>query len=111
MHPETLQLLKDLQAQLAVALAWPASDALRSRLNVAIMRGEGGKEPDETASLRAAYADLLSYADGLSTRNTQLTTALKDAISTFREDDKTTLVSAERQEAWIAALDHHEPKN
>jgi ethanolamine ammonia-lyase large subunit len=31
-------------------------------------------------------------------------TALKDAISTYRHDDKTVLVSAERQEAWIAAL-------
>jgi hypothetical protein len=34
----------------------------------------------------------------------RLTVALKDAISTYRDDDKTVLVSAERQEAWIAAL-------
>ena len=34
----------------------------------------------------------------------RLTVALKDAISTYRNDDKTVLVSAERQEAWIAAL-------
>ncbi len=30
--------------------------------------------------------------------------ALEDAITTFREDDKTVLVTAERQEAWVTAL-------
>lgn len=30
--------------------------------------------------------------------------ALEDAISTYREDDKMVLVTAERQEAWIHAL-------
>lgn len=40
----------------------------------------------------------------LERENTKLRLALADAISTFREDDKTTIVSEERQEAWIAAL-------
>jgi hypothetical protein len=35
---------------------------------------------------------------------TGLRTALADAISTYRTDDKTVLVSVERIEAWIAAL-------
>lgn len=34
----------------------------------------------------------------------RLTTALKDAISTYDPDRKETLVTAERQEAWISAL-------
>ena len=34
----------------------------------------------------------------------QLRTALKDAISTYDPDREVTLVSAERQEAWIHAL-------
>lgn len=34
----------------------------------------------------------------------QLRTALKDAISTYDPDREVTLVSAERQEAWIQAL-------
>ena len=34
----------------------------------------------------------------------RLTTALKDAISTYDPHRKETLVTAERQEAWIAAL-------
>ena len=36
--------------------------------------------------------------------NAELSRALGDAISTYRHDDKETLVTAERQEAWIAAL-------
>jgi hypothetical protein len=40
MNKETLKLLKDIQTTLAVALAWPGSGELRSRLNVAIMKGE-----------------------------------------------------------------------
>ncbi len=31
--------------------------------------------------------------------------ALKDAISTYRQDDKTVFVTAERREAWIAVLE------
>jgi hypothetical protein len=37
-------------------------------------------------------------------RNVRLTTALRDCLSTFREDDKTTIITAERQEAWRDAL-------
>jgi hypothetical protein len=39
--------------------------------------------------------------------NAELSRALGDAISTYRHDDKETLVTAERQEAWIAALKMH----
>lgn len=41
--------------------------------------------------------------------NAELSRALGDAISTYRHDDNTTLVTAERQEAWIAALKIHGP--
>lgn len=40
MNPDTLKLLKDIREELAVALAWPASIALRSRINIAINRAE-----------------------------------------------------------------------
>ena len=39
----------------------------------------------------------------------ELARALSDAISTYRHDDKTTLVTAERQEAWAYALKMHGP--
>lgn len=33
-----------------------------------------------------------------------LAVALRDVLSTFREDEKTVMVSVERQEAWMSAL-------
>jgi hypothetical protein len=50
--------------------------------------------------LRARDSEISRHQDKIG----RLTVALKDAISTYRNDDKTVLVSAERQEAWIAAL-------
>lgn len=40
MDPETLKLLCELRDRLAVTLAWPENNELRSRLRVAIMRAE-----------------------------------------------------------------------
>ena len=39
----------------------------------------------------------------------KMATALADCISTFRSDDKTTIITAERQEAWRAALLSYKP--
>ena len=39
-----------------------------------------------------------------------LATALRDCVSTFRTDDLTTMVTAERQEAWRAALLRYDPE-
>jgi hypothetical protein len=36
-----------------------------------------------------------------------IATALGDALSTFRDDDKTTIITVERQEAWKAALEDY----
>jgi hypothetical protein len=42
--------------------------------------------------------------------NEELARALGDCLSTYRHDDKTTLVTAERQEAWADVLAKHGPK-
>ena len=47
MNAETLQLLKDVRDALAVSLAWPASESIRSRLNVAILRAESVQNPQQ----------------------------------------------------------------
>lgn len=39
--------------------------------------------------------------------NEELARALSDALSTFRHDDKETVVTAERQEAWAEVLKTH----
>jgi len=49
-------------------------------------------------------------ADRLRENNERLAVALRDALSTFRHDDKTTLVTAERQEAWQTTLRMYSPK-
>lgn len=50
-------------------------------------------------------------ADRLRENNERLAVALRDALSTFRHDDKTTLVTAERQEAWQTTLRMYSPNN
>lgn len=41
----------------------------------------------------------------------ELAVALRDALSTYRKDDKTVIVTAERQEAWAKALADYEAAN
>ena len=70
-------------------------------------RGDETLEMPSPAEIGATIDDavnLLRKYDRLESRVEQLTTALKDAISTYDPDRKETLVTAERQEAWIAAL-------
>lgn len=70
-------------------------------------RGDETIEMPSPAEIGATIDDavnLLRKHDRLESRVEQLTTALKDAISTYDPDRKETLVTAERQEAWIAAL-------
>lgn len=43
----------------------------------------------------------------LTQSNEELARALGDALSTFRHDDKETVVTAERQEAWAEVLKTH----
>ena len=54
----------------------------------------------DAAITRAAHAEL---------KLEKMATALADCISTFRSDDKTTIITAERQEAWRAALLSYKP--
>lgn len=42
--------------------------------------------------------------------NEELARALGDCLSTYRHDDKETVVTAERQEAWAEVLAKHGPK-
>lgn len=70
-------------------------------------RGDETIEMPAPAEIGATIDDavnLLRKYDRLESRVEQLTTALKDAISTYDPNRKETLVTAERQEAWIAAL-------
>lgn len=70
-------------------------------------RGDETIEMPSPAEIGAAIDDavnLLRKYDKLEHRVEQLTTALEDAISTYDPNRKETLVTAERQEAWIAAL-------
>ena len=70
-------------------------------------RGDETLEMPLPAEIGATIDDavnLLRKYDRLESRVEQLTTALKDAISTYDPNRKETLVTAERQEAWIAAL-------
>lgn len=48
--------------------------------------------------------ELLAIIEARDMRIMALKTALRDALSTFREDGRETLVTTERQEAWRAAL-------
>ena len=78
-------------AQRLRELEWEAAGLIQqARINHA--RGEG--------IIRARESEMSRQSEKIG----RLTVALKDAISTYRKDDKTVLVSAERQEAWIAAL-------
>tara|TARA_R110000822_G_scaffold23887_1_gene73319 strand:+ start:145 stop:426 length:282 start_codon:yes stop_codon:yes gene_type:complete len=70
-------------------------------------RGFEGIEMPHPAEIGANIQDaivLLRKHDQLERRIERLTIALKDAISTYDPNRKETLVTAERQEAWQAAL-------
>lgn len=62
-------------------------------------------EPSEIGATIDDAVNLLRRYDELERRVKQLTTALKDAISTYDPNREVTLVTAERQEAWNAALE------
>lgn len=47
----------------------------------------------------------------LETVSHELAKALRDALSTFRDDDKTTIITGERKEAWSAALANYDRIN
>lgn len=57
----------------------------------------------EDSSVKTAK-EMLECVERIVRHRESLKRALADAISTYRNDDKTVLVSAERQEAWMAAL-------
>jgi hypothetical protein len=59
----------------------------------------------EDPVMRAYHMRLL--AERLELAASTLATALGDALSTFRDDDKTTIITVERQEAWKAALEDY----
>jgi len=70
-------------------------------------RGDETLEMPSPAEIGAAIDDavnLLRNYDRLEVKTAKLEHALRDAISTYDSDRKVTLVSAERQEAWAAAL-------
>lgn len=89
--------IEELEADLTSAQFWrdhaERTGAVFEQDYLAIWRAI--KQPDKT---------VLESVIALKSHRDRLKLALADAISTFREDDKTTLVSAERQEAWIAAM-------
>ena len=60
--------------------------------------------PTEIGATIDDAVNLLRKYDTLECRVERLTIALRDAISTYNPNRKETLVTAERQEAWIAAL-------
>lgn len=58
----------------------------------------------------AAMADLERLINDVVAHKTRdLLTALEDAVSTYRHDVAVVVVTAERQEAWQAVLDRHQP--
>ena len=70
-------------------------------------RGDETLEMPSPAEIGATIDDavnLLRKHDKLECRVEQLTIALRDAISTYDSARAETLVTAERQEAWQAAL-------
>jgi hypothetical protein len=70
-------------------------------------RGDETLEMPSPAEIGATIDDavnLLRKHENLERRVERLTIALRDAISTYNPNRKETLVTAERQEAWIAAL-------
>ena len=70
-------------------------------------RGDETLEMPSPAEIGATIDDavnLLRKHDKLERRVERLTIALRDAISTYDPNRKETLVTAERQEAWQAAL-------
>ena len=70
-------------------------------------RGDETLEMPSPAEIGATIDDavnLLRKHDKLERRVERLTIALRDVIITYNPNRKETLVTAERQEAWIAAL-------
>jgi hypothetical protein len=95
-------LAREIQSHDGVANAAIAEAAQR-------LREVGVRELVQQARINHALAEgIIRACESEMSRQSEkigrLTVALKDAISTYRNDDKTVLVSAERQEAWIAAL-------
>lgn len=60
--------------------------------------------PADIGSHIDAAVNLLRRYDDLEAKNERLERALRDAISTYDPNRAETFVSAERQEAWIEAL-------
>lgn len=83
-----------LRIQLArIARKDPASEIeLREMLSAALIADAHPRERDAIA---------------LEIRVSELSCALRDCLSTFREDDKTTVITGDRQEMWRHVLDTH----
>lgn len=60
------------------------------------------ESPDGVAN--AAIAEGADRLRELDARVESLKMALGDVLSTFRDDDKTTVITTERQEAWKSVL-------
>ena len=82
-------------------------DAAVARAERAEAEVERLKELLRIESASAQHA--LAAAERAELKLEKMATALADCISTFRSDDKTTIITAERQEAWRAALLSYKP--
>lgn len=124
-------LLKTIQQQAELARLRAQNDQFSDNLSAVgkaynAEKDRAEKAETELARLRAEFAVAENWVDDLIGENVRLradleraeraelklekmATALADCISTFRSDDKTTIITAERQEAWRAALLSYKP--
>jgi hypothetical protein len=68
----------------------------------------GGNGLSQNTQVTLVAFRLQQYEENLRGHADALAFALQDALSTFRADDATVIVTAERQEAWTDALSHYQ---
>jgi hypothetical protein len=68
----------------------------------------GGNGLSQNTQVTLVAFRLQQYEENLRSHADALAFALQDALSTFRADDTTVIVTAERQEAWTDALSHYQ---
>ena len=101
--------LARLRAEFAVAENWVddlIGENVRLRADLERFTGHGLLDCHAICDQRDAA---ITRAERAELKLEKMATALADCISTFRSDDKTTIITAERQEAWRAALLSYKP--
>lgn len=99
---------------IAAANALEKSDAARTALRLAVIRIASKEGANETELREMLSAALIADAHPsecetirLEQRVLELSRALRDCLSTFRDNERTTVITGDRQEMWKHVLERH----